>query len=122
MTRSHTRRALLLTAASVIGGGGATAWAQPGGVSGRGGYGPTGHPADLPTTPGAKQPPLPPGAAAALARDRAAAARGEEVPMPVYDEATGGMKRRADGSLAMSTDPDLQPAPACARHPRGCGN
>lgn len=102
---------------------GGVAVAQPNTQNGIGGAGQ--RPANLPINPAANrpQPAPPPEAIAALERLRAASARGERIPVPVFDPATGDLKRHADGSLVMNTElPEAQlPASApCDSAPGGC--
>lgn len=151
MGRQRTRigwRSVLLAVGVLVAGAGSAAVAQHGqSVNGRGGVGP--RPANLPAVSGPKgpQPAPPPGLAEATRRRAAAEARGEHVPMPVWDPATGDMAQDRDGNFILSDrlrfDPetgalarnrdgslvvgDPMPhrpapqAPACAATAKGCG-
>ena len=66
---------------------------------------------------------MPPGMAEADQRRRAAEARGEQVPVPIWDHATGDLKRHPDGRLVMVTPNDIRGPladPPCVTAPKGC--
>lgn len=115
-------RALFVTAALVL--GGTAAMAQGNEENGRGGVGR--RPSNLPTVParGGPRPALPPELIEATERRAAAEARGEHIPMRVWDPATGDMMRHPDGSFVWDTElPGYKqpPPPPCASTPEGCG-
>lgn len=109
-----------LAFALVLTGGSAVAIAQ--GSNGQGG--PGRHPVNLPTNLAAKGPqPAPSPEAVAAAQRRAdAEARGERIPMPVWDPMTGDMMRHTDGSLVMDTERvhPPPPEPPCTTSASGC--
>jgi hypothetical protein len=117
MRRKITVRTLVLTATlAVVAGGTAIAQQQP-----QNGYGGVGQrPSNLPTVPEARgpQPAPPPGLVEATRRRAEAAARGEDIPMRVWDPTTGDMMRHPDGSFVWNNElPGYgQPPP----HPFGC--
>ena len=110
MTRKRTRWGPAVLAVSLtvgVGVGSAAIASDQNKGGGRGGVENRQPSHTMPTIPGManfKQPPVPPAAQAALERRQAAAARGEHIPMPVLDHATGDLARHPDGSLIMDTE------------------
>ena len=117
------RTALAAIALSVALGSAAIAQQGPGKANGQGnGYGGVGRPpANLPSVPPVlNPPPVPPGAIAASERHRVAAERGEDIPIPVWDPATGDMARYPDGGFIMSDRLRYDPKTgALVRNPDG---
>lgn len=118
----RVKQGVVLLCACLLLGLGGVAVAQPGGQNGHGGAG--SRPPQV--TNGAAQgpqPAMPPGLAEATKARAAAEARGERIPMRVWDPNTGDMMRHPDGSYVLDTElaePALPPAPPCESAPGGC--